>query len=330
MAAWWVGVWISGVAWGADLGGWSMTRPDPQPVPIEATGYRFSGDLFTRIHAAVVASEAEVVVESIGETLRGEPIWAFHVQRRDTEPAHTALVFGGIHALEWISTEVATDLLLELLAAPPPDTRVTVIPLLNPDGRAKVETDLLKGDNAYRRGNAANVDLNRDFATHREARAIWRHIIPGYYSHSESPLSQPESRALDALVAREHYDRAASLHAFGGYHYFPWAGRFERPGDWAEFVAIGRNMERAQGSHAYRTRQLGRWGFFFRAQGAELDHLYAQHSTRAFLIELTRSGFDLRRPRHSLNTYFRWYNPKNAARHRRKGLAAVRSLVRDW
>lgn len=205
--------------------------------------------------------------------------------------------------------------------------RVTVIPLLNPDGRVKVERDLIGGINSYRRGNAHNVDLNRDFAVHADARAVWRRVIPGYYAHSEQPLSQPESRALDGLLARERYDRAASLHAFGGYLYFPWAGRFARPDTWAEHLAVGRAMERAMGAHAYRPAQLGRWGFFFRAQGAELDHLHGRYGATSFLVELTRSGFDPLRPASSLRTYFRWYNPEDVERHRRKGVAAMRALI---
>jgi len=320
---------ISGPAWATDLGTWAETRENPDPVPTEAAGYRFTGDFFGQLATLAEARPGVVEVERIGITVRGEPIWAFHVQRPGPTPPHKVLVFAGIHALEWISTEVALALLTELIEAPPPGVRVTVIPLLNPDGRDKVQADLLAGRNLYRRGNGRNIDLNRDFAVNTEARAIWKAVIPGYYSHSDTPLSQPESKALDALLDRERYDRAASLHSFGGYLYFPWSGRFERPERWAEHVAIGRAMERAQGPGAYRTRQLARWGFFFRAQGTELDHIYGRYGTDAFLIELTRSGFDPLHPRHSLNTYFRWYNPARVDRHRDRGLRAVHSLVRD-
>ncbi|MEZ4317397.1 MAG: M14 family metallopeptidase [Myxococcota bacterium] len=330
MLAFLLSLWISGPAQAADLAQWASTRPNPAPVPEVAEGYRFTGDLFAHLARRAAERPGVVTVESIGESVRGEPIWAFHVQRPGPEAPQKALVFAGIHALEWISTEVAVDLLDELIEAPPDGVRVTVIPLLNPDGRDRVEQDLMSGENRYRRGNGANIDLNRDFAVNTEVRAVWSALIPGYYSHSAVPLSQPESRALDRLLAREGYDRSASLHAFGGYIYTPWAGRFARPEAWAEHVELGRRMERAQGAHAYRTRQLARWGFFFRAQGAEVDHVYGTYGTLSYLIELTRSGVDLRRPFHSWKTYFRWYNPTNVARHRKKGLAAVRVLARDW
>jgi hypothetical protein len=238
------------------------------------------------------------------------------------------LVFGGIHALEWISVEVAVELLVEVIHRPVPGQRVTVIPLLNPDGRLKSEADVIAGENIYRRGNGPNVDLNRDFGVHRDVRPVWVSLLPKRYGTSPGALSQPESQALDALLVRESYDRAASLHAFGGFFYAPWAGRWRRPKAWAEHLQLGRQMEAAQGEHAYRTRQLARWGFFFRARGAEVDHLYGVHGITTYLIELTRSGWDPRRPFRSAREYFRWYNPVRPERHVDRALAALRVLVR--
>ena len=86
-------------------------------------------------------------------------------------------------------------------------------------------------------------------------------------------------------------------------------------------------MEAAQGPRAYKTRQLSRWGFFFRALGTEIDHLYGEYGTYAFLIELTRSGINPLKPA-DWKTRFRWYNPRKPTRHIDKGLAAVRALTR--
>ncbi len=313
------------------LAAWAASHPGPGIVPDGARGYSFLGDRLATLAVEAERRPAAVRVESIGETTWGEPIWAFHVTEPGVPVEDEVLVFAGIHALEWISVEVALAFLDELVARPPRGTSVTVIPCLNVDGRLKSEADVALGEwRTYRRGNGAvpPVDLNRDFAHHREATSVWRHLIPGYHATSPGPLSQPESRALDALAARHDYDRGASLHAFGGYFYFPWAGRWERPDDHAAFLELGREMEAAQGRFAYRPRQLSRWGFFFRAHGAELDHLYAEHGTKAFLIELTRSGVRPWRAPSDLRTYFRWYNPARPAPHVERGLAALRALVR--
>ena len=77
---------------------------------------------------------------------------------------------------------------------------------------------------------------------------------------------------------------------------------------------------------AYKTRQLSRWGFFFRAQGSEIDHIYGQYGTKAFLIEVTRSGLD---PLHSrtFKTYFRWYNPVKPEKHRKRVTRSLWALT---
>ncbi len=294
-------------------------------------GYRFAEELFRAIHDGIARTSARVSVEAIGRSVTGRPIWAFHVDG-DGPIVRRVLVFGGIHAMEWIATEVALEVLLGLLRdGPPPGVRVTVIPLLNPDGRARVEADLAAGQEMYRRGNAKNVDLNRDFAVNRAPRAIWRGLLPGYYAASPGPLSQPETRALDALAARERYHRAASLHSFGGFFYAPWAGRsyaVPRP-DRDELWALGRAMEAAWGARAYRTRQLGRWAFFFRAHGAEIDHLYGRYGTRAFLVEVTRSGARPLRPK-TWKWGFHTYNPADEGRylrHRDRTAASLRALI---
>jgi hypothetical protein len=311
-----------------DLARWAASLPVAQAQPDKTDGYRFMGPLFTSLAQRAVERPGVVTVERIGESTAGHPIWAFHVDEPASETTgEAALVFAGIHALEWISVEVAATLLVELIEHPVRGRRVTVIPVLNPDGRLKTESDLAAGDNTYRRGNGPNVDLNRDFAVHREVEPVWSRLLPKRYGTSPAPLSQPESQALDGLLEREHYARAASLHAFGGYIYAPWSGRWRRPEAWPAHLALGRAMEAAQGDHAYRTRQLARWGFFFRARGTEVDHLHGEHGITAFLVELTRSGWDPRHPFRSTRDYFRWYNPVRPERHVDRGLAALRVLV---
>lgn len=314
----------------AALSAWADAhQAAPFPPPVER--YHPIAASLGAIARAAADKPGEVTVEAIGRTTIGEPIWAIRVARPGPI-TRKVLVFAGIHALEWIATETAAQLALDVIEVPPPEgIAVTVIPVLNVDGRQRAEADAWLGDNVYRRGNAARppVDLNRDFAVLRDARGPWAAILPGYHATSPAPLSQPETRAIDRLTDRERFDRAASLHAYGGYLYTPWAGSWRRADDYPAFLALGRRMEEAQGPHAYRTRQLSRWGFFFRAHGAELDHLYGRYGTLAYLIELTRSGFDPGHPRASLRTYARWYNPRDPRPHVERGLAALRALVGD-
>ena len=89
---------------------------------------------------------------------------------------------------------------------------------------------------------------------------------------------------------------------------------------------MGRAMERAMGTKAYKTRQLSRWAFFFRAQGSEIDHLYGRYGTKSFLIEVTRSGLNPFKPR-TFKQYFRWYNPPNVDTHRARVTRSLWALT---
>lgn len=318
----------------AFAGGWAeemLARPvEAHPEP----AYHFAVEVYQDI-AAVVAERPGVVRPFlVGRSVQDRPIWGFRVSDPARPPTRKILVFANMHALEWVPTEDALAYLLDAARQPPPGVELTIIPILNPDGRAKVEADLRAGRNVYRRGNGAvdaagepdPVDLNRDFGVNVAPRAVWRAIIPRRYGHSAEPLSQPESRAIDALAAAERYDVAVSLHSFGGYFYYPWAGRWGRAPDWRTHHELGLRMQAAMGPHAYKPRQLSRWGFFFRAQGTELDHIYGRYGTLTFLIETTRSGLSPLRPGEWKN-HFRWYNPRDPAPHVDGGVRMLRALA---
>jgi hypothetical protein len=222
---------------------WVASRPEPAAFEAPADGYRPADLLFGQIQRAMAQHPGVVTAEAIGHSVSGRPIWAFHVVDPGTPVDRSLVVIANLHALEWIGAEVATALLLEAAALPPPGVALTVVPIANPDGRARAEGDVWAGKNLYRRGNDRGADLNRDWAVHHDAVAVWRHLLPERFAATERPLSQPETRALDSLFARARYDYAVSLHAFGGFFYHPWSGAWERPADWAAFVREGRAME---------------------------------------------------------------------------------------
>ncbi|MSQ01485.1 MAG: hypothetical protein EXR71_06285 [Myxococcales bacterium] len=298
----------------------ASTQDHPEPA------YLFAAEAHQQL--AMMSGERPGVVQPfrIGASGADRPIWALRLVDPAVPPRGSLLVLANIHALEWVPTEVAVAFALDFARSPVAGAEIVLIPSLNVDGRALVEADLRAGRDVYRRGNAARVDLNRDFGVNRDSRAIWKALIPSRYLVSPAPLSQPESRALDALAASERFDAAVSLHAFGGFFYSPWAGRWKRPGDHAEFGRLGVLMQAAMVNHPYRPRQLSRWGFFFRGLGMELDHLYGTYGTYAFLVETTRSGVESPA---DLDSNFRIYNPRDPRRHAAEGVRYLRALATE-
>ena len=211
--------------------------------------------------ASALNLERPGVVQPVlmGHSVERRSIWAFRVRRPGDEVHTKVLVFAGIHALEWISTQTAAHALEALALSPPRGVEVVVVPCSIQMDAPGSSLDLAAGLRRYRRGNARKVDLNRDFAVNRDAKAFWHHIIPAYYSSSRAPLSQPETRALDGLTERERFDVALGLTPSAGSS-TPLGRALGAPEDWTEFHRLGTVMSQAQGAHAYKVRQLSRWG----------------------------------------------------------------------
>ena len=92
------------------------------------------------------------------------------------------LVVGCIHGNEPAGIAVAA----RLARASPRGVSLWIVPVLNPDGRAR-----------NTRGNAHGVDLNRNFPYR------WRRLAGVYYSGPRA-LSEPEARIAHALILRIH------------------------------------------------------------------------------------------------------------------------------
>jgi hypothetical protein len=220
------------------------------------------------------------------------------------------LVIAGLHAQEWIGVETALALANAWIAAPPRDRRLVMLPLLNPDGYARVERRLREKKWRFTRSNARGVDLNRNFAAHFRPWHFWPSILPFLGGPGGAPGSEPETRAtLDALAAnRGRIDRAVSLHSFGKKLLLPFGGRWKRPDDYEELLALAREVNRGLGDR-YAIHAASRWvpGAF--VHGMELDHFHAE-GIAPLLVECSAGGFSLFDPGTWLHP-FRWFNPRD-------------------
>ena len=196
---------VAEVALGAAGGEWRRARWVPETAgafSYAVTATDLAGNAGASAPAAVDVKA--LVVLAIGRSVRGRPITV----TRFGEGRRRLLVVGGVHGDE-AGTPVAVQFVRYLLAHPralPSGVRIDVLACANPDGYAR-----------HTRGNARNVDLNRNLPTRN-----WRHRLsalnePGTsrLTGGSAPGSEPETQALLAHL-RGRFDVVVSLHSRGG------------------------------------------------------------------------------------------------------------------
>jgi hypothetical protein len=147
----------------------------------------------------------------IGTSVENRPITAYHFGTGDTR----ILFVGGIHGGYSWNTSLLAHQAIEYFqknpAVIPENTRVTVIPVLNPDGLSKVASttglfsaaDITASEAAQVSGrfNARNVDLNRNFDCDWQASGVWQNKT---VSGGSEAFSEPEALAMKQYVESQN------------------------------------------------------------------------------------------------------------------------------
>ncbi len=145
----------------------------------------------------------------LGTSVEGNSITAYHYGEGTKE----VLFIGGIHGgYEWNTVLLAYQLMDYLKANPaviPKDIRVTIIPVMNPDGLSKVVgttsrfslKDVSKVEDVVVSGrfNKNNVDLSRNFDCDWKPTGTWQ---TKSVSGGSEVFSEPESKAIKAYVEK--------------------------------------------------------------------------------------------------------------------------------
>lgn len=144
----------------------------------------------------------------IGSSALGRDIMAYHY---GTGTSTELLFIGGIHGgYEWNTALVAFEAMDYLKTNPniiPDDVKITVIPVLNPDGLIKVvgtstrftlaDVPTVESKTIPGRFNGNEVDLNRNFDCDWQAKATWQNKS---VSGGTAAFSEPESQAIKNYI----------------------------------------------------------------------------------------------------------------------------------
>ena len=178
-------------------------------------------------------------LEVIGWSYEGRPILALRVADDVSDPGFDdpdVLFVGGTHGCEPAAMETVIRFMTfvvmayDELGSIVQDRNVWFVPLLNPDG---LEYFYAGGPIWWRknrrpvpgaRWRSTGVDLNRNFPM------AWGHEGGGSSPNpdsmmyrGETPLSEPESKALHDLVVRRQVSISFTYHTFGNQYLYPYS-----------------------------------------------------------------------------------------------------------
>jgi carboxypeptidase T len=277
--------------------------------------YPSCDEVLAQVRELAAVHPDRAAVEEIGKSVAGRPILALHFHL-GAEARSQVLITGGIHAQEFIGTEVALAAARELAEGRADElldhSDVWVVPLVNIDGHCQVYDHSGEGDRITKgRKNLHGVDLNRNFPEVPGAHS--RHPLAGnrrprssYYMGSQA-LSEPESRALAELAARLHFYAAINLHSVAGKFLYPFCyTRAPAPAADA-FVRMGQAMVVHQPRYRYVVQQSYTW---YPTLGDLDDFLYVRYGALSVTVEV---GTVRKNLPHALQTlkFFWLSNPRN-------------------
>ncbi|KNA15694.1 hypothetical protein SOVF_095880, partial [Spinacia oleracea] len=177
-----------------------------------AKGYMSNADLENAIMAFGERCSNISRIYSIGRSVNGFPLWVIEISdkpgREEPEPAFKYI--GNVHGDEpvgrellirlanWLCDNYVKDPLAKLIVK---NVHLHILPSMNPDGFA-----------LRKRGNAKNIDLNRDFPDQ-------------FFAINDlEDVRQPETKAIMRWLRRIQFTASASLHGGALVANYPWDG----------------------------------------------------------------------------------------------------------
>lgn len=244
-------------------------------------------------------------LEIIGQSHEGRDIYAIKLTNKFFIPSagekKTILFDAMHHAREVMTPEVALDIIDYLTKNFQTDTKVQkwlsenevwVVPMVNPDGNARVW-----GNSSMWRKNTRGgygVDVNRNYPHD------WNTCNGSSGSQSNetyrgpSPASEPETKALMDLAGRIKPKFNISYHSFSEIVIYPYGCSPKRipNGDRQMYEQIGNELasllQRDSGQGTYRAGTS--YELLYNVDGGSLDWMYNEHKIISFVVEVNSSS----------------------------------------
>ncbi|MDB5097628.1 MAG: putative carboxypeptidase [Cyanobacteria bacterium RYN_339] len=257
-------------------------------------GYLTLDQLAADLKAIAAAHPTIARAVELGKSLEGRPILALEITSKPGQGLPAVRIGAGQHARELPPVELANRFMHQLVDGYGKDAKLTalvdtrdtwIVPVVNPDGRAKVEA----GKSMWRKNTrqlaqgAQGVDTNRNCDSH------WASGNSSPFSEAyrgTAPFSEPESRAMRDLCSKQRFKVSLDMHNFGGMVLWP-PGHTATPSkDEPAFKAIGSKLADHLG---YKAGTIATT--IYVTDGDLASWEYEKFGTLAFAAELDDGAF---------------------------------------
>ena len=233
---------------------------------------------------------------SIGQSVEGRDIWALKITDNPEidEPNEERILFTGVtHAREWATHELVLYLAEKLTSLYRVDAEIKhiidhsvvwLVPVVNPDGFEYSWTT-----KRLWRTNKNGVDINRNYSYRwgRDGVGSSQHAGVGTY-RGPSPASEPETRAIQNLLAEQRFAVAVSYHSYSQMALYPWGyTALVAPESYTSLRSIAKRYTDIVFSVSGNRYFHNQWSYgLYLGNGVFSDYAYGMHGTLPLTVEV--------------------------------------------
>jgi carboxypeptidase T len=239
-------------------------------------------------------------LREIGRSVENRPIWALRIgERRGSD--RKVCFLGCHHAREWVAVEVPYRLAEYLVhhANQPPvrewlsQGEIWVAPMVNPDGHEYTRTQ----NRLWRKNRRRNPDGSVGVDPNRNYGYMWGTLNVNTSSHVPSDetyvgphaFSEPETRAIRDLIARELFRGLLTFHSYSQLILYPWgytSRPVTNPVDRDTMLTLAERMQKLIRDVHGTTYTAQQSSQLYPTAGDTTDWTYGVYQIPSFTIEL--------------------------------------------
>jgi carboxypeptidase T len=272
-------------------------------TPEALAGYHTVETLEQDLRQLAALAPAIAELQEIGRSLENRPIWALRIGERKNSP-RKLLLMGCHHAREWIAVEVPfllADYLVRNANQDPVKQwlsagEIWVAPMVNPDGHEFTRLH----DRLWRKNRRPNPDGSFGVDPNRNYGYMWGVLNVNTSSHVPSDetyvgpraFSEPETRAIRDLIARELFRGVITYHSFSQLILYPWGYTDEPiadPQDRNRLAGLARQMQELIGGVHGKVYTAEQSSQLYPTAGDTTDWTYGVYGIPSYTIELRPS-----------------------------------------